>query len=137
MADLVHERVRVAMDEAPLGALTAKHECHAQRPVLIRQAADEPVLPFDRDEHCQVAGGVGLEDLELPLAALEEPAQGLERCVRVVDVPSRLSPDGGIGVKSSAWRTSAAYSRMSPWMKTAVACFARSISSSTSAIDPG
>lgn len=56
MIDGVHERVRVAMHQLPVGSGGAPEDlCHAQRPVLLGEVTDRAVLSFDNGEHGQVA----------------------------------------------------------------------------------
>jgi hypothetical protein len=43
----MYERVGVAMDQMPVGAIAAMDLGDAQRPVLVMQAPDLPVLPLD------------------------------------------------------------------------------------------
>jgi hypothetical protein len=47
-ADGVHERVGMAVHQPPLRSFAPEDQGHAQRPVLVRQAADLAVLSLDR-----------------------------------------------------------------------------------------
>src|SRR5919109_485587 len=70
-ADAMHQWVGVAMHDAPIRAVAAINLRDSQRPVLVRQAADLPVLPLDHHENDRVAPGVRLDHLQLRLAARE------------------------------------------------------------------
>ena len=55
-------------------------------------------LPLDDDEHCQVAGRVGLDDLDPRLAAAEEPPESGQRLWRIVESSYRVAADGDMSV---------------------------------------
>ena len=69
--DGLDERIGVAMHHPPVGAVAAINLGDAQRPVLIGQAADLPVLPLDHHQDDGVAPDVRLRQLQLRLAGLE------------------------------------------------------------------
>ena len=132
LADLVHERIGVAMHELPLGSGATEDQRQAQRQVLLREIPDHAALTLDRNEDDEVFRGIGLEDLEFRLAAVEVAGQGVQRLVRPVEPAPRLAAGGAMSVKSSPWRISCAYRRMSPWMNAAAASAMRSINAATS-----
>jgi hypothetical protein len=60
------------MCQLPPWALAAEDQCHSQRPVLIGQPADLAVLALDGHQNHEIAGRVGLEDLQIRLAMAVE-----------------------------------------------------------------
>jgi len=94
-ADRMDERGRVPVCEPPLAFLPPEDEGHSQGPVLIGEVADFTVLPFNHHEDDEVAGRVGLDDLDLRLTTVEEPRRRFQRLVRGVEATPRLPAQGG------------------------------------------
>ena len=76
--DAVDQRVGMPMHLPPLRSVPSKDPGHAQGPVLVWQTPDLAMLPFDHHQHDQIAGGVGLHDLQFRFAAAKEALQGVE-----------------------------------------------------------
>jgi hypothetical protein len=74
-AQTVHQRVGVAVRQPPPGSVPPVDQRDPQRPVLVRQAADLPVLPLDDDQDDQVAGRVRLETSRLDSPPRKNPAK--------------------------------------------------------------
>ena len=72
------ERGRVPVCEPPPASLPPEEEGHSQRPVLVREVADFTVLPFDDHKDDEIAGRVGLDDLDVRIATLEEACRGFQ-----------------------------------------------------------
>jgi hypothetical protein len=97
--DLVDQRVGVAMGQLPARALAAEDQGHPQRPVLVGQPADLAVLALDGHQNDQVAGPVGLKDLQIRLTTAAEVfgkrVNSLVRGVKPTPGPCpRLAPLG-------------------------------------------
>ena len=69
--DFMHEWVSVTMHRPPVRSDAAIHLGDVQRPILVGQAADLPVLALDHHEDDGVAPSVHLHDVELRIAGLE------------------------------------------------------------------
>ena len=77
------------MCEPPPASLPPEDEGHSQGPVLVREVADFTVLPFDDHKDDEIAGRVGLDDLDVRIAAVEEASGGVQRLVRGIETASR------------------------------------------------
>ena len=88
------ERGRVPVCEPPSASLPPEDEGYSQGPVLVREVADFTVLPFDGHKDDEIAGRVGLDDLDVRIAAMEEARRGFQRLVRGVEATSRLPAEG-------------------------------------------
>src|SRR6185437_11418639 len=89
-ADGVDERVGMAVHQPPLRSFAPEDQGHAQRPVLVRQATYLAVLPLDHHEYRQVTRRVGLDELQLRLAAPEHFRRGFQ-CRLDVEATRRFS----------------------------------------------
>ena len=73
VVDGMHQRVPMTMHELPVRFGSAPEDPRdPQRPVLLREITDRAALLLDDDEHRQVAGRVGLDDLNFRLAPPKE-----------------------------------------------------------------
>jgi hypothetical protein len=81
------QRGGMPMHLPQLRSVTPKDPGHAHRPVLVRQPADLTMLTFDHHQHDQIAGRVGLHDVQFCFAVREVALRGLEAFGRGV-VPS-------------------------------------------------
>jgi hypothetical protein len=81
--DGMDERVGVAMHHLPVGPVAAINLGDAQRPVLVGQAADLPVLPLDHHEDDGVAPGVRLME-PVPRETSDNPDTDTPQAARAV-----------------------------------------------------
>jgi hypothetical protein len=95
----MHQRVRVAMDELPVRLCsTPEDPRHPQRPVLLWEIPNRPVLSLDDDENRKVAGRVGLHDLDLRLAAAKEPRKSIHAASESSNPRTGSPPYGDMSV---------------------------------------
>ena len=66
--DRPYELVGVPVNEPPLIAVALEDLGDTQRPILLGQTVDLPILPLDIGEDDQVVGGDLLHELELGIA---------------------------------------------------------------------
>ena len=96
--DRMHQAVGVPVDESPAVVGLPEHEGDAERPVLLRRTSDDAALALAGDEDREVAGDVGLVDLEGGLAGREEGADALEVLLAEVESADGRPPVGDISV---------------------------------------
>src|SRR5262245_44513800 len=79
------------MHELPADPRASEDPRHAERPVLLCEIAYRAALALDHDEDGQIAGCVGLDDLDLGPPATEELLESLDRGIGLVEATYGLA----------------------------------------------
>ena len=89
--NLPDQGIGVPVHDLPPVASPAEDDGDPERPVLAGQTADLSVLSFDGDQHDQVAGDVGVLDLQVRFTGGEEAARGVQILLGRLEADPRLT----------------------------------------------
>ena len=111
MANGVHQRIRLAMHDLPIRFTGApEYPRHSQRPILLGEMPNRATLPLDHHQHGQVAGRIGLHNLDLRLAVTKELGKGtglglsmIHGLARQLGGTLRMTSEVSLGTTAELW----------------------------------